>query len=1166
MVLSQDILSSPRHLTLRRAQEVKAANLAASTEAAVATGDNEVPNLKTLKPGEAMLYSFFTPSLASGRYEVNSWQEIVANGVQQDPDTTKTKKVFNVESPQYTLPENLVHSIYPPEGAEASPTILPHVLFTDPFFPWERTAVPQTPEELKKDNLRKRVPWLAVLVFSASELRLDKDQLMGTSSIFTNSDLAKELGTTGNVIKMDVNCAIDMPVSDFAPGKVAKSWSPVPLSAKSDDRTKAIFVPRPLFTQLIATYNERGEEIVDQKSIDLSRYTYLAHVRQSAAKGANFSSTEDGLFSVVHSHRAAPLDNQQISRAIVHLVSLEGLHDKSRADFASSDYIMLSSLYSWSYNVLPAGAPSVSDSLRNLGDHCAVLGPPKEVIQKAGQDTSESGQRIAARLRDGYTIVKYRTQTGEETAAIARGACIPCVPPKKLSENWTSLSFSGSNLQILDKDLGLMDLTYSMAWNLGRTLALADRSFTIALSRLRSVIAAMALRRGKEKEMEKHDAWKSTKDTISSLAKSLQVLADAEAGSLAPSSHDQPTSGATEKPLTQPVDLSLANPSIVSTMKDVVDEHIRHLAGSDDETGARLYNELNLPRSSDWVTVMTFIMHRMFLIGIPAQNLLVEPSWLPAESLRFFYIDPHWVEAVIDGALGVANHIERNDDSLRRSIKGIFNKYFSTVDPDVGYRPQVPTYGLLLRSKIVKDFPDLLITAPIPSGSSSKDDGPHAEERAEILRQERIADDVILCLFDRQPGSKSLHTLTFTQPAHQQYFALGDTLSATQLTISFTRTFSKPRGDSKYETIAKQTFYADAHTHPSRQIFIWGQNSELRFLNLTAFGNEVKDIIQHDGTEPKTYFDDDEVTSSLIGYQLGSHVYQLGLTSDRLSLNPNAETIRHPSFSLMEVDPTAERTEFFPNVSTLHADLSSTESLSTKVIADLPQEVPPHFPSLLSTFQLFPEREEIESLPPIAPVRRVAAMRSMAMLALASPEDAGGAGKPPPFTVRVYPQMSPFGAIPTKSPYPLDLIFAIRIPVMDSKKPYMYPHQLGQITISIPMGPANDRQNPALLSSYHGPGPSMLQNLRFNVIASQGTATLDLTLLPRSTKGYVTIGHMRECSFILPMVTVNDYDDDLYIPIKFVASYVLGGDQPKSPKLHLVPQDKTVPGSPEGVE
>ncbi|KAH7006585.1 hypothetical protein EDB82DRAFT_454742 [Fusarium venenatum] len=1134
MVLSQDILSSPRHLTLRRAQEVKEANLAASTEAPVATGDNEVPNLKILEPGEAMLYSVSTPSLTSGLYEVNSWQEIVANGVKMDPDTTKTKKVFNVESPQYTLPENLVHSIYPPEGAEAPPTILPHVLFTDPFFPWERTAVPQTPEELNKDNLRKRVPWLAVLVFSASELRLNKDQLIGASSIFTNSDLAKELDTTGKVIKMDVNCAIDMPVSDFAPGKVAKSWSPVPLSAKSDDRTEAIFVPRLLFTRLFANYNERGEEIVDQKSIDLSRYAYLAHVRQSAAKEANFSSTEDGLFSVVHSHRAAPLDDKQISHAIVHVVSLEGLHGKSRADFDSSDYIMLSSLYSWSYNVLPAGAPSVSDSLKNLGDHCAVLAPPKDVIQKAERNTSESGQRIAARLRDGYTMVKYRTQTGEETAAIARGACIPCVPPKKLSESWTSLSFSGSDLQILDKDLGLMDLTYSMAWNLGRTLALSDRSFTIALSRLRSVVAAVALNRGKEKEMEKHSAWKSTKDTISSLAKSLQVLADAEAGSLTPSSHDQPASGVTEEPLVQPVDLSLANPGIVSTMKDVVDEHVRHLAGSEDETGARLYNELNLPRSSDWVTVMTFIMHRMFLIGIPVQNLLIEPSWLPAESLRFFYIDPHWVEAVIDGALGVANYIERRDDSLRRSIKGIFNKYFSTVDPDVGYRPQVPTYGLLLRSKIVKDFPDLLITAPIPPGSFSEDDGPHAEERAEILRQERIADDVILCLFDREPGSKSLHTLTFTQPAHQQYFSLGDTLSTTELTISFTRTFSKPCGDSKYETIAKRTFYADAHTNPSRQIFIWGQNSELRFLNLIAFGNEIKNIAQHDGTEPKTYFDDDEVTSSLIGYQLGSHVYQLGVTSDRLSLNPNAETIRHPNFNLLSI-----------------------ESLSTKVIADLPEEIPPHFPSLLSTFQLFPEREE--TLPEIAPARMVAAMQPMAMLALAPHKDTGDAGQPPPFNIRVYPQMSPFGAIPTKSPYPLDLIFAIRIPVSTAP----YPHQLSQITISIPMGPANDRQNLALLSSYHGPGPSMLQNLRFNVIASQGTATLDLTLLPRSTKGYVTVGHMRECSFILPLVTVNDYDDDLYIPIKVVASYMLGGDQPKSTTLHLVPQDKTVPGSPD---
>ncbi|WAO91166.1 Hypothetical protein NCS54_00862300 [Fusarium falciforme] len=144
----------------------------------------------------------------------------------------------------------------------------------------------------------------------------------------------------------------------------------------------------------------------------------------------------------------------------------------------------------------------------------------------------------------------------------------------------------------------------------------------------------------------------------------------------------------------------------------------------------------------------------MFLFEIPSQYLIIDPSYLPNESLRFFHIDPHWVDALIDGALSIANHINKDDDTLRQILKGAFNAYFATIDPDTDYRPQIPTYGCFLRSGLVRDFPDMHVVAlcreDVPP-MSAKEMKRH--ERAPILRQECLAGDMLLCLFDRIPSN-----------------------------------------------------------------------------------------------------------------------------------------------------------------------------------------------------------------------------------------------------------------------------------------------------------------------------------------------------------------------------------------------------------------------------
>lgn len=76
----------------------------------------------------------------------------------------------------------------------------------------------------------------------------------------------------------------------------------------------------------------------------------------------------------------------------------------------------------------------------------------------------------------------------------------------------------------MDRQLGTMDITYSAAWQLGRTLAIADQAFTAALVRLRGEIQTVA-RRETKKETAPPGTAKSKAQTLRSIQKSVATFA-----------------------------------------------------------------------------------------------------------------------------------------------------------------------------------------------------------------------------------------------------------------------------------------------------------------------------------------------------------------------------------------------------------------------------------------------------------------------------------------------------------------------------------------------------------------------------------------------------------------------------------------------------------------
>ena len=263
---------------------------------------------------------------------------------------------------------------------------------------------------------------------------------------------------------------------------------------------------------------------------------------------------------------------------------------------------------------------------------------------------------------------------------------------------------------------------------------------------------------------------------------------------------------------------------------------------------------------------------------------------LPPESIRFFHIDNNWMDCFIDGALSVANHSSlTNQDVVREEIKEQFNLYLTTpvmvdpLDPKSGqlHNPQIPTYGLFLRSAVVAAFQDLIIEVPYT------DDTTRAG-RAPILVQKRLGPDILMILLDRRPDTGAIPSIKFRQPPHQQRFCAADYLSQDEATYLF-------RKIALTGTPSMEQFGPDVRFAPKDggvSVFDWNSRC-IDFKNLQSLLFD-KTFLKGIYIDLPGYFVDDpdwekaphHLTSSLVGIQLNDSMKYLEIIPPATN-NPN---------------------------------------------------------------------------------------------------------------------------------------------------------------------------------------------------------------------------------------------------------------------------------------
>jgi hypothetical protein len=147
------------------------------------------------------------------------------------------------------------------------------------------------------------------------------------------------------------------------------------------------------------------------------------------------------------------------------------------------------------------------------------------------------------------------------------------------------------------------------------------------------------------------------------------------------------------------------------------------------------------------------------LQGIPFAYLVPDAALLPPESIRFFYIDRRWTDALLQGALsvGTVNSADRAQlEQLHRQLRDEIDEEERLVRMPGGERaqkgPAGTITGFLLRSRAVSGWPALHVRAYRREVGADDDIIPESHaDRLKLLRLERLAPAVLLALFDGIP-------------------------------------------------------------------------------------------------------------------------------------------------------------------------------------------------------------------------------------------------------------------------------------------------------------------------------------------------------------------------------------------------------------------------------
>jgi hypothetical protein len=675
-------------------------------------------NYTEIESGKMQLYDYYNSALKSGEYNINVSQKISINNGQSTNDIEQINadpKTIVITGPRFSVENSDIHTKFPAANSSGRfAECLPHIVFNKRILPWERGLKKNGGNNEISDN----TPWMALLLFEEDELIGEKDGLIGGDP---NSPTKTKTWTVDDMLTDDSKI--------LKPNIDNKDIT----ESEGSLQCQTIHITDKTFKDIVPFPNEME---------------YLSHVRQVyTGDKPILGIKDDGMFSVVIGNRFPKTGNKEDEdkegvKNIVHLVSLEGFEEylKENSELPKK-YVCLVSLARWSFWCLPERGETFTHLVMNLAPENV---DPEKLLLRLPIDEKQNddpGTIIAtSRLKEGYVPLCFHTHSGADTFAWYRGPLTPVNCP--LIEK--SKPFSSSTAAIIyDENEGLFDHSLAAAWQIGRALALADKIFGAKLLKFRRAghyLVDQLLERYHSPHLDTPKDLKKLPGDNLIKDKFVQMLKDdlcSKVQKISTGDNDSTTSvtdGAKKK------DKDVQT-SIQKAIKDFMVL---------DDVQDMMKNKL----IKDILPIAEWLAHLKMLYNVPFNHLVADERMLPAESLRFFYLDENWLDAAKDGALSIG--VETSRDVLFMNImKGMISDKIDkvtktirlklrgqSIDQETGSNEagsDEKTSGLLIRSALIAGWPGLSIQA-FKNGNQLK-----------IRRMDRLSPNVLFCIFSGIP-------------------------------------------------------------------------------------------------------------------------------------------------------------------------------------------------------------------------------------------------------------------------------------------------------------------------------------------------------------------------------------------------------------------------------
>ncbi|MFN8397073.1 MAG: hypothetical protein U0176_20790 [Bacteroidia bacterium] len=359
------------------------------------------------------------PSLPSGDYKLTATQTLGTNLGNSAYFSTPVAHAFHVDAPQFVLPaSDVVASLPGPDGVGDYTWILPQVLLNRAALPWMRSVTTDT-----------KVPWMALIVLRDDEVVWNPAT---QSPIFP--------ATVGNL-------AATKPSNVYFPTVTHDS-----VGEPANTPIQTMRMPTNLFNTVMP------------RQTDLA---LLTHCREVTANPGNRQGEVNRSLAAVVANRFPPA-----GRCHCFLVSVEGyyplltgsatfLQSQTQAQFICLKY--------WSFLSQPSGISGFMNGLGNPGTNANAL------LLRVPVSLTPTDNNIAWRLNSGYVPIQYAVDVGTTTFAWYRGPFTAQVP-QPIPPTVDDLATSDAAM-VYSTAEHVFDLSYAAAWEIGRSLALADPNF-----------------------------------------------------------------------------------------------------------------------------------------------------------------------------------------------------------------------------------------------------------------------------------------------------------------------------------------------------------------------------------------------------------------------------------------------------------------------------------------------------------------------------------------------------------------------------------------------------------------------------------------------------------------------------------------------------------------